>query len=118
MCTLNLNDYIRLDIISLYDRFPGDRIKKLADLGFMGINVSKNFGGSGWDTLSTSIIVEELSKGCASTGIVVAIHNCLYASLLDARGTDQQKEEFLRPFTSGSIGAFALSEYGSFCVAH
>ncbi len=78
----------------------------------MGINVSRKYGGSELDTLSTSIIVENLSNGCASTGIIVAIHNCLYANLLNSCGTEKQKEEFLRPFTSGNIGAFALSEYG------
>lgn len=78
----------------------------------MGINVSKQYGGSGLDALSTSIIVEQLSFGCASTGIIVAIHNCLYADLLNNRGTEKQKEEFLRPFTNGTIGAFALSELG------
>lgn len=78
----------------------------------MSINVSPKYGGSGLDTLSTSIIVEELSNGCASTGIIVAIHNCLYANLLNSRGTEKQKDEFLRPFTNGDIGAFALSEHG------
>lgn len=82
----------------------------------MGINVSKQYGGSGLDTLSTSIIVEEISNGCASTGIIVAIHNCLYADLLYRRGTDKQKDEFLRPFTNGTIGAFALSEHGLWLV--
>lgn len=78
----------------------------------MGINVNPKYGGIGLDALSTSIVVEELSNGCASTGIIVAIHNCLYADLLNNRGTEKQKEEFLRPFTSGNIGAFALSEHG------
>lgn len=86
----------------------------MAALGLMGINVSPTYGGSGLDTLSTSIVVEELSNGCASTGIIVAIHNCLYADLLNNRGTEKQKEEFLRPFTGGNIGAFALSELGMF----
>lgn len=52
----------------------------------------------------------------ASTGIIVAIHNCLYADLLNSRGTDKQKDEFLRPFTNGTIGAFALSEHGLWLV--
>ncbi|KAG4076168.1 hypothetical protein HA402_014717 [Bradysia odoriphaga] len=77
----------------------------------MAINVSKKYGGSELDTLSTSIVVEEISNGCASTGIIVAIHNCLYADLLNRHGTEKQKEEFLRPFTTGDIGAFALSEH-------
>ncbi|XP_037047171.1 short-chain specific acyl-CoA dehydrogenase, mitochondrial-like isoform X1 [Bradysia coprophila] len=94
-------------------RFPGEQIKKLADLGFMGINVSKKYGGSELDTLATSIVVEEISNGCASTGIILAIHNCLYADLVNRHGTEKQKEEFLRPFTTGDIGAFALSEYNA-----
>ncbi|XP_037047173.1 short-chain specific acyl-CoA dehydrogenase, mitochondrial-like isoform X2 [Bradysia coprophila] len=79
----------------------------------MGINVSKKYGGSELDTLATSIVVEEISNGCASTGIILAIHNCLYADLVNRHGTEKQKEEFLRPFTTGDIGAFALSEYNA-----
>lgn len=63
--------------------------------------------------LSLSLAVEELSKACASTGAIVSIHNCLYINLLDRLGTEFQKEKFLKPFTKGTLGCFALSEPGA-----
>lgn len=78
----------------------------------MAINIDSRYGGSELDMLSTCIAVEEISRGCAGTGIILSIHNCLYAYLLQTRGTDSQKEEYLRPYTTGKIGAFALSEHG------
>lgn len=91
-------------------RFPEQQINKLGELGIMGINVSKEYGGAGCDALSIAVAVEEISKGCAGTGAIVSIHNCLYASLVDRLGTPDQKEIFLRPFTKGTLGCFALSE--------
>lgn len=83
----------------------------------MAINIDSRYGGSNLDMLSTCIAVEEISRGCAGTGIILSIHNCLYAHLLQTRGTDAQKEEYLRPYTTGKIGAFALSEHGKFlCI--
>lgn len=77
----------------------------------MGMCADKKYGGSELDTLSTSLVVEELTRGCASTGIIVSIHNCLYINLLNKHGTVEQKEKYLAPYTtSGKIGAFALSE--------
>lgn len=78
----------------------------------MGVCIDPKYGGAGLDLLSTCIAVEELSRGCASTGIIVSIHNCLYAELVQRVGTCEQKEEFLGPFTTGQIGVFALSEHG------
>lgn len=78
----------------------------------MGIGVAKEHNGSGLGMLSACVAIEELSRGCASTGIIVSIHNCLYANLVERRGSEWQKKEFLRPFTNGQIGAFALSEHG------
>lgn len=81
-------------------------------MGLMAISIDSKWGGSGLDMLSTAIAVEEISRGCAGTGIIVSIHNCLYAHLIEKKGTPAQKEEFLKPFTNGEIGAFALSEHG------
>lgn len=79
----------------------------------MGINVDSKYGGSGLDMLATCIAVEELSRGCSSTGIIVSIHNCLYVNLVNAHGTESQKEEFLSTYTHSKLGAFALSEHGN-----
>lgn len=78
--------------------------------------VDTKYGGCNMDMLTLCIAIEELSRGCASTGIIVSIHNCLYADLLNRRGTDAQKDEFLRPLSRGDVGAFALSEHGKLTI--
>lgn len=94
-------------------KYPQRQIKRLGELGLMGIGVSPEYGGSNMSTLALTIVVEELSQGCGSTGAIVSIHNCLYANLLNRLGNYEQKSKFLRPFIDGSrIGAFALSESG------
>ncbi|KAM3959219.1 LOW QUALITY PROTEIN: short-chain specific acyl-CoA dehydrogenase, mitochondrial [Aphomia sociella] len=99
--------------LDLAGRFPFAEINKLTDLGLMGANVDEEYGGLGLDYLSLAIAVEELSRGCASTGMIVSIHNFLYANLVNERGTEEQKEIFLRKFARGSIGCFSLSEPGA-----
>lgn len=92
-------------------KFPAKEIELLGEMGYMGIGASSEFGGSNLNTLSLSVIVEELSKACASTGAIVSIHNCLYVSLLERIGSHEQKVRWLQGFTNGKkIGAFALSE--------
>lgn len=93
-------------------KFPSEQIHKLSKLGLMGFCGSRENGGTARDTLSASLAIEELSRGCASTGIIVSIHNCLYCDLIEQNGTPEQIEQFLKPFLSGQIGAFALSEHG------
>lgn len=78
----------------------------------MGACVAEEYGGLGLDYLSLAVAVEEISRGCASTGMIVSIHNFLYANLVNEKGTPEQKETFLREFTKGAIGCFALSEPG------
>lgn len=78
----------------------------------MGACVDKKYGGKGLDLLTFTLAIEELARGCASTGIIVSIHNCLYADLVQQFGTAEQIQEFLVPYTSGRIGVFALSEHG------
>lgn len=97
-------------------KYPEKIIKKLGDLGLMGMTVSKEFNGSELDYTSTSIAVEEISRGCASTGAIVSIHNILFADLLNTLGTEKQKNSFLKPYTSGRLGAFALSESGEWKI--
>ncbi|XP_044734509.1 short-chain specific acyl-CoA dehydrogenase, mitochondrial-like [Chrysoperla carnea] len=96
-----------------HKKFPIEQIQKMGDLGLMSINVSEKYGGAGQDYLSLALAVEEISRGCGGTGVTVSVHNCLYAKLVDVFGTEAQKEQFLRPFTKGTIGCFALSEPGA-----
>ncbi|KAG7302716.1 hypothetical protein JYU34_012669 [Plutella xylostella] len=93
--------------------FPTEEIKKLTDLGLMGATVSKDLGGLQLDYLSLAIAVEELSRGCASTGMIASIHNFLYVNLVNERGTEEQKELFLKDYVTGKLGCFALSEPGA-----
>ena len=94
-------------------KFPTKQIQKLGELGLMGITATSDYGGSNMSALALSIVVEELSRGCGSTGAIVSIHNCLYVDLLSRLGTDEQKAKYLKPYVDGNkIGAFALSESG------
>lgn len=116
LCRKFANDELKpvADQLDKECKFPRKQVQKLGELGLMGIGVSSEFGGANMNTLALSIAVEELSQGCASTGAIVSIHNCLYANLLNRLGTHEQKLKFLAPFTDGrKIGAFALSEAGS-----
>ncbi|XP_045771793.1 short-chain specific acyl-CoA dehydrogenase, mitochondrial-like isoform X2 [Maniola jurtina] len=96
--------------LDLQGLFPFEEIKQLTNLGLMGACVDQEYGGLGLDYLSLAVAVEEISRGCASTGMVVSIHNFLYANLVNERGTPEQKERFLSDFTKGAVGCFALSE--------
>jgi alkylation response protein AidB-like acyl-CoA dehydrogenase len=91
--------------------FPHEQIKKLGELGFLGMMVPEQWGGSGMDTLSYVLVMEELSKIDASASVVVSVNNSLVCYGLDAYGDDFQKEKYLKPLAAGScIGAFCLSE--------
>ncbi|KAF9823279.1 hypothetical protein SFRURICE_019088 [Spodoptera frugiperda] len=93
--------------------FPFEPIRQLKEMGLMGACASEDYGGMGMDYLSLAIAVEELSRGCASTGLILSIHNFLYLNLVNEKGTPEQKEFFLKDFTRNSIGCFALSEPGA-----
>jgi len=91
--------------------FPTEQVKKLGELGFMGVTVPTENGGSGLDMVSYSIIVEELSRVDASCAIIVSVNNSLVCYPLEKYGTPEQKEAFLKPLAQGlKLGAFALSE--------
>jgi len=91
--------------------YPEEQIKKLGELGFMGVTVPEENGGSGLDMISYSIIVEELARADASCSIIVSVNNSLVCYPLEVFGTAEQKERFLKPLASGKwVGAFALSE--------
>ncbi len=91
--------------------FPLPQVKKLGELGLMGITVPPEFGGAGMDPLSYVIVVEELSKACASTGVIVSVNNSLVCDVLKNQGTEEQKEQFLTPLANGEkLGAYCLTE--------
>lgn len=91
--------------------FPAEQIKKLGELGFMGMMVDTKYGGAGMDTISYVLAMEELSKVDASASVVVSVNNSLVCWGLERYGTDEQKLKYLTPLAKGDIiGAFCLSE--------
>ena len=92
-------------------RFPADEVRQLGELGFMGMMVDPKYGGSGMDTVSYVLAMEELSKIDASASVCVSVNNSLVCWGLETYGTEEQKEKFLTPLATGEkIGAFCLSE--------
>ena len=91
--------------------FPTEQVKKLGELGFLGMMVAPKYGGAGMDAISYVLAMEEISKIDASTSVVMSVNNSLVCWGLETYGTDQQKEKYLKPLASGEIiGAFCLSE--------
>jgi len=92
-------------------RYPYETVEKLAQLGFMGIFVPPEHGGSGLDQVSYALVIEELSRACAATGVIVSAHNSLVCYPVLRFGTDEQKRKYLAPMARGeAIGSFALTE--------
>jgi len=92
-------------------KFPEAEIKQLAELGFMGMMVDPKYGGSGMDTLSYVLAMEEISKVDASTSVCMSVNNSLVCWGLEKYGTEEQKQKYLVPLATGEkIGAFCLSE--------
>jgi butyryl-CoA dehydrogenase len=92
-------------------RFPHDTFKKAAELGLTGIALPEAEGGAGFDHISYSIVIEEISRCCASTGVILSVQNSLYCDPIHHFGTDEQKTRFLQPFARGEkIGCYALTE--------
>jgi len=92
-------------------RFPAEQIKKLGELGMMGMMVDPKWGGSGMDTVSYVLAMEEISKIDASASVVMSVNNSLVCWGLEKYGTEEQKEKYLKPLASGQIhGGFCLSE--------
>ena len=93
------------------ERFPEETVKKMAKLGIFGIPVPKEYGGAGGDNIMYSIAVEELSRCCATTGVVVSAHTSLCMVPILEFGTEEQKKKYLPKLASGEwIGAFGLTE--------
>ncbi|HCQ89542.1 MAG TPA: acyl-CoA dehydrogenase [Clostridium sp.] len=97
--------------IDVTERFPMENVEKMARYHMMGIPFSTEFGGAGGDSISYAITVEELSRVCGTTGVIVSAHTSLCAAPIDAFGTPAQKEKYLVPLAKGEkIGAFGLTE--------
>jgi len=93
------------------EEFPYDAVKKLGELGFMGMMVPEKYGGAGLDTVSYVLAMEEISKVDASCGVIMSVNNSLVCFGFYSWGTEEQKQKYLVPLASGKkLGAFALSE--------
>ncbi|MNK26308.1 Acyl-CoA dehydrogenase [compost metagenome] len=94
-----------------HQKFPAEQVKKLGELGFLGMMVDPKYNGSGLDAISYVLVMEELSKIDASASVVVSVNNSLVCYGLEAYGSEAQKEKYLKPLAAGQkIGAFCLSE--------
>ena len=95
-------------------RFPRETVDKMAKYGFMGIPVPKEYGGQGADTLAYAMCVEELSKVCGTTGVIVSAHTSLCIDPIMTFGTEEQKQKYVVPLAKGEkLGAFGLTEPGA-----
>ena len=91
--------------------FPTEQIKKLGELGFLGMMVDTKYGGAGMDSISYVLAMEEISKVDASSSVIMSVNNSLVCWGLEEYGTEEQKQKYLKPLASGEIiGAFCLSE--------
>jgi butyryl-CoA dehydrogenase len=92
-------------------RFPRETFRKAAELGLTAVAIPEAEGGAGFDHISYSIVIEEISRVCASTGVVLSVQNSLYCDPIHRFGSEEQKERFLLPFARGEkIGCYALTE--------
>src|SRR4051812_16004913 len=92
-------------------RHPAELVKRMGELGFMGIAVPEAYGGAGFDHISYVFAMEEISRACASTGVIMSVNNSLVCDPIYRFGTEAQKQEWLKPLASGKLlGCFALSE--------
>lgn len=96
--------------------FPLNAVTQLGELGLLGINTPEENGGSGLDAMSYAIAMEEISRGCASVGVIMSAHNSLYMYPVQTFGTPEQHEEWITPYTGIEglkVGCFGLSEPGN-----
>jgi len=94
-----------------HQKFPAEQVKKLGELGFLGMMVDPKYNGSGLDAISYVLVMEELSKIDASASVVVSVNNSLVCYGLEKYGNEEQKQKYLKPLAAGEkIGAFCLSE--------
>ena len=92
-------------------RHPAELVKRMAELGFLGMAVPEAYGGAGLDHVSYALAMEEISRACATTGVIMSVNNSLVCDPIFRFGTDGQKEQWLKPLAAGKLlGCFALSE--------
>jgi butyryl-CoA dehydrogenase len=92
-------------------RWPSELVKRLGELGLMGVSVPEEYGGAGADTVSYALAMEEISAACASTGVIMSVSNSLACEPVFKFGSEAQKQEFLKPMASGQLlGCFGLTE--------
>jgi butyryl-CoA dehydrogenase len=95
----------------LTSTFPAAQVKKLAELGLMGVMIPENYGGAGMDPVSYTIVIEELSRVCASTGVIVSVNNSLACEVINNWGSEEQKQKYLVPMARGdTLGGYCLTE--------
>jgi butyryl-CoA dehydrogenase len=91
--------------------FPHENVKKLSELGFMGMNVEEKWGGAELSSMAYVLAMEEVSRACASTGVIMSVNNSLVCDPIQKFGSDAQKEKYLKPLAQGKkIGAYCLTE--------
>jgi alkylation response protein AidB-like acyl-CoA dehydrogenase len=94
-----------------HQKFPSEQVRKMGELGFMGMMTDERYGGGGMDTISYVLAMEEISKIDASASVVMSVNNSLVCWGLEKFGTEEQKEKYLKPLAAGEIhGGFCLSE--------
>lgn len=97
--------------------YPADAIKKMGELGLMAIATPEEYGGAGLDYLAYAIALEEVSRGCASAGVIMSVNNSLYLGPVLGWGTDKQKKEFVTPFCNGVYSMYVTSMISFFkCI--
>jgi butyryl-CoA dehydrogenase len=95
-------------------RWPGELVARMAELGLMGVAIPEEHGGAGADNVSYALAMEEISRACASTGVIMSVNNSLVCDPIYKFGSDAQKKEFLAPLASGKkLGCFGLTEPAS-----
>ncbi len=120
MCRSLFRDFAQNEVkplaqeIDETERIPMETVQKLGKYGMMGVPIPREFGGQGCDTLTYVLLVEELSKVCGTTGVIVSAHTSLCADPIYKFGTDEQKAKYLPDLVSGKkVGAFCLTEPGA-----
>jgi len=99
-------------------RHPEEICRKLGEMGLMGVSVPTEFGGAGMDNVTYAMALIEISRGCASCGVITSVNNSLYGHPVKTYGTDEQKKKFLAPVAGGEVeGCYALTEAGAGCDA-
>jgi len=95
-------------------RHPEEICRKLGEMGIMGVSVPTKFGGAGMDNVTYVLALVEISRGCASCGLITSVNNSLYGYPVNTYGTDEQKKKFLAPVAGGEVeGCYALTEEGA-----